>query len=105
SSGRRHTSSKRAWSSDVCSSDLTINAQTLNLCKDGVRVLNFARGELVDTAAMLAALENGKAAQYFCDFPSEELLGVKGVYCTPQDRKSSCRERVSIAVVGGARES
>ena len=61
----------------------TINAQTLSMCKDGVRVFNFARGELVDTTAMLAALESGKAAQYFCDFPSEELLGVKGVYCTP----------------------
>uniref|UniRef100_UPI0025F98363 3-phosphoglycerate dehydrogenase n=1 Tax=uncultured Gemmiger sp. TaxID=1623490 RepID=UPI0025F98363 len=32
----------------------TINAQTLNMCKDGVRVFNFARGELVDTTAMLA---------------------------------------------------
>ena len=61
----------------------TINAQTLSMCKDGVRVLNFARGELVDTEALLDAMNSGKVAQYFCDFPAEELLGVKGVYCTP----------------------
>ena len=47
----------------------TINAQTLAMCKDGVRVLNFARGELVDNAALLDALNSGKVAQYFCDFP------------------------------------
>ena len=61
----------------------TINEQTLSLCKDGVRVLNFARGELVDNAALLNALDSGKVAHYFCDFPTEELLGVKGVECTP----------------------
>mgnify|MGYP000432264441 CR=1 FL=1 len=38
----------------------TINAQTLAMCKDGVRVLNFARGELVDNAALLDALNSGK---------------------------------------------
>ena len=80
----------------------TINAQTLNLCKDGVRVLNFARGELVDTAAMLAALENGKAAQYFCDFPSEELLGVKGFYCTPHLGASTPESETNCAVMAAA---
>ena len=77
----------------------TINAQTLNMCKDGVRVFNFARGELVDTTAMLAALESGKAAQYFCDFPSEELLGVKGVYCTPHLGASTPESETNCAVM------
>ena len=35
----------------------TINAQTLALCKDGVKILNYARGELVNTAALLEAME------------------------------------------------
>ena len=34
----------------------TINAQTLALCKDGVKILNYARGELVNTAALLEAI-------------------------------------------------
>lgn len=80
----------------------TINAQTLSMCKDGVRVLNFARGELVDTTAMLAALESGKAAQYFCDFPSEELLGVKGVYCTPHLGASTPESETNCAVMAAS---
>lgn len=80
----------------------TVNAQTLSLCKDGVRVLNFARGELVDNEAMLAALESGKAAQYFCDFPAEELLGVPGVYCTPHLGASTPESEANCAVMAAA---
>ena len=80
----------------------TINPQTLNMCKDGVRVLNFARGELVDTAAILSALDTGKVAQYFCDFPSEELLGVKGVYCTPHLGASTPESETNCAVMAAA---
>ena len=77
----------------------TINAQTLAMCKDGVRVLNFARGELVDNAALLDALGTGKVAQYFCDFPAEELLGVKGVYCTPHLGASTPESETNCAVM------
>ena len=35
----------------------TINTQTLALCKDGVKILNYARGELLNTAALLEAME------------------------------------------------
>ena len=77
----------------------TINAQTLNMCKDGVRVLNFARGELVDNAALLEALNNGKVAQYCCDFPAEELLGVRGVVCTPHLGASTPESETNCAVM------
>ena len=77
----------------------TINAQTLAMCKDGVRVLNFARGELVDNFALLDALCTGKVAQYFCDFPAEELLGVKGVYCTPHLGASTPESETNCAVM------
>ncbi len=77
----------------------TVNAQTLAMCKDGVRVLNFARGELVDTAAILEALETGKVAEYFCDFPAEELLGVHGVYCTPHLGASTPESETNCAVM------
>lgn len=49
----------------------TINAQTLALCKDGVKILNYARGELVNTAALLEAMETGKVSGYMTDFPTE----------------------------------
>ena len=80
----------------------TINAQTLAMCKDGVRVLNFARGELVDNAALLDALDSGKVAHYFCDFPTEELLGVKGVECTPHLGASTPESETNCAVMAAA---
>lgn len=61
----------------------TINNNTIALMKDGVRVLNFARGELVDSAAIISALESGKVSAYVVDFPSDEVLGVKNVIAIP----------------------
>ncbi len=60
-----------------------IGTETLAKCKPGVRIINFARGELVDVPAMVAALESGQAAAYVTDFPSAALIGVSGVICIP----------------------
>ncbi len=60
-----------------------VNAESIAKMKDGVRLLNFARGELVNTADVLAALESGKVAAYATDFASKELIGAKGVLVTP----------------------
>lgn len=60
-----------------------INKSTLAKCKDGVVILNFARGELVDTDAILEALASGKVAKYVTDFPDEKLIGVKNVIAIP----------------------
>lgn len=60
-----------------------IGKDSLATMKDGVRILNFARGELVDSAAMLAALESGKVAAYVVDFPSDEMLCVDNVIAIP----------------------
>ena len=80
----------------------TINAQTLAMCKDGVRVLNFARGELVDNAAILEGLDTGKVGSYFCDFPAEELLGVSGVCCTPHLGASTPESETNCAVMAAS---
>ncbi len=61
----------------------TLNAQTLAACKDGVKILNYSRGELVNNDALLEAMENGKVGGYMTDFPAEVLLGKKGIICTP----------------------
>ena len=60
-----------------------INADTMATMKDGVRILNFARGELVDSKAIIAALESGKAAAYVTDFPNDEQLCVDGITAIP----------------------
>ncbi len=60
-----------------------INAETIAKMKDGVRILNFARGELVKGADLVAAMESGKVAAYVTDFPSDEVIGVDGVTALP----------------------
>lgn len=60
-----------------------INSESIAMMKDGVRILNFARGDLVDSADILAALDGGKVAAYVTDFPSDELIGADGVVCIP----------------------
>ncbi len=60
-----------------------VNADTIATMKDGVRILNFARGELVDSDSMLKALADGKVGCYVVDFPSDEMLGVENVVAIP----------------------
>ena len=61
----------------------TVRAQTLATMKDGVRIINLARNELVNSKDMIEALESGKAAAYVTDFADEELLGAKNVIAMP----------------------
>ena len=74
----------------------TINAEMIAKMKDGACVLNFARGELVNTADMLSALESGKLNRYITDFPSDELIGADKVVCIPHlgastpEREENC---------------
>ena len=60
-----------------------INAEAIAKMKDGVRIMNFARGGLVNSADIKAALESGKIASYVTDFPSDDLLCTDGVIAIP----------------------
>ena len=60
-----------------------INAETIAKMKDGVRILNFARGELVASKDIIDALASGKAGAYVTDFPTDEQIGVDGVTAIP----------------------
>ena len=60
-----------------------INNQSISQMKHGVRLLNFARGELVVNEDLLAGLEEKQIRCYVTDFPSEELLGCPGVLALP----------------------
>ena len=61
----------------------TVNAESIAKMKDGVKILNFARGELVNTADIIAALETGKVDRYVTDFPNDDVIGVKNVVAIP----------------------
>ncbi len=60
-----------------------INSDSIAMMKDGVRIINLARGALVSSADIIAALEKGKVASYVVDFPSDEVLGVPGIIAIP----------------------
>lgn len=77
----------------------TVNADAFAKMKDGVRILNFARGELVNTNDMLAALANGKCAAYITDFPSDELIGVEGVVAVPHLGASTPESEDNCAIM------
>lgn len=60
-----------------------INKENIAKMKDGVVIINCARGELVDSNDIINAVNSGKVARYFCDFPSDEIIGVENIVCTP----------------------
>lgn len=60
-----------------------VNAEAIAKMKTGVRILNFARGGLVNSTDLKAALESGKVAAYVTDFPSDDVLDVDGVIAIP----------------------
>lgn len=60
-----------------------ISAEGIDKMKTGARVLNFARGGLVDTDAVVKALHSGKIAAYATDFPAPEMIGMENVIAMP----------------------
>lgn len=76
-----------------------IGTDALCKVKRGVRILNFSRGGLVDSAAMLPALADGRVARYVTDFPSDELLCAKNVLCIPHLGASTPESEENCAVM------
>jgi len=76
-----------------------INAELLDCMEDGVRILNFARGALVNNADMKKALESGKVACYVTDFPSEETLDMPNTVNIPHLGASTPESEDNCAVM------
>ncbi|MBQ9166132.1 MAG: phosphoglycerate dehydrogenase [Oscillospiraceae bacterium] len=76
-----------------------INGEALSKMKDGVRILNFARGGLVNDEDMIAALEAGKVSRYVTDFPTNALAKTRNVVCTPHLGASTPESEDNCAVM------
>jgi len=59
------------------------NDKAFSMMKDGVRIINESRAEVVDDDAMLRAIANNKVAKYVTDFPTAKLIGQRNVICLP----------------------
>lgn len=76
-----------------------INASSLSKAKDGVRILNFARGELVAENDIIEALQSGKAAAYVTDFPTAAQIGIDGVTALPHLGASTPEAEENCAIM------
>lgn len=76
-----------------------INKETIATMKKNVRILNFARGGLVNEADVVEALANGNMAAYVTDFPSDTVIGVDGVVALPHLGASTPESEDNCAVM------
>ncbi len=82
-----------------------VNADYLARMKDGAVLLNFSRGELVDSDAVLAALKSGKLRRYVTDFPTDDMLCTEGVIALPHlgastpESEDNCAEMAARQIV------
>jgi len=76
-----------------------INADAFSMMKGGVRIVNLARGTLVNDTDMLAALDSGKVACYVTDFPNGSIMGGRNVVAIPHLGASTPESEENCAVM------
>ena len=77
----------------------TINAETIAQMKDGVIILNFARGGLVNNADIKKALADGKVAKYVVDFADSETVNQPGIINIPHLGASTAESEDNCAIM------
>ncbi|WMJ21803.1 phosphoglycerate dehydrogenase [Paludicola sp. MB14-C6] len=82
-----------------------INSSSIATMKSGVRILNFSRGELVEEADMLKALDERLVKVYLTDFPTDAMLDHPGVVSFPHlgastpESEDNCARMAAIQLI------
>lgn len=76
-----------------------IGAEQFEKMKQGVRIINLARGELVNDEALIDAIDVGKVARYVTDFPNDRLVGIANVVAMPHLGASTPESEEKCAVM------
>ncbi|MFQ3620135.1 MAG: phosphoglycerate dehydrogenase [Spirochaetales bacterium] len=76
-----------------------LNAERFGVMKKGVRIVNFARGGLVNNEDLLEALQTGQVARYVTDFPDAKLLEAEPVLSLPHLGASTPEAEENCAVM------
>lgn len=76
-----------------------IDQEAISKMKPNVCILNFARGGLIDDAAVCQALEDGTIKNYVCDFPNAKILHQKGVISIPHLGASTPESEENCAIM------
>lgn len=77
----------------------TIDAEQIAMMKDGVRLINLARGELINSEAVVKAIADGKIAKYVTDFADDVVLGAENVIVLPHLGASTPESEDNCAVM------
>lgn len=77
------------------------NSEAFALMQKGTVVINFARGELVDNAALFEAIEAGVVKRYITDFGTEELLNKEKITVFPHVGGSTAEAELNCAIMAG----
>lgn len=77
----------------------TIDAEQIAMMKDGVRLINLARGGLINSAAVIKAIGEGKVAKYVTDFADDVVLGEENVIVLPHLGASTPESEDNCAVM------
>ncbi len=80
-----------------------ISAASIAKMRDGVRIINLARADLVCAEDLKAALESGKVAKYVTDFPTDDMTDAKNAVLIPH-LGASTEESENNCAVMAARE-
>lgn len=80
----------------------TINSGNIGKMKKGAALINLARGELVENAAVIDAVTSGKLSRYVTDFPADELIGVPGIIVMPHLGASTPEAEDNCAVMAAS---
>jgi D-3-phosphoglycerate dehydrogenase len=86
--------------------DRLVNAARLEAMRRGGVILNFSRDAIVDSNAVIEALNSGKLRAYVTDFPTRTLLDHPKVICLPHLGASTveAEENCAVMVVDNVRE-
>jgi D-3-phosphoglycerate dehydrogenase len=76
-----------------------INSESISRMKPGVKLLNFARKEIVNAGDIIAALDAGQMGSYVTDFPTQELIGHPRVLAMPHIGASTGEAEDNCAVM------
>lgn len=76
-----------------------LNKEAFAMMKDGVRLINLSRGDLVNTADLKEAVKEGKVATYVTDFPSADIVNVENIIAMPHLGASTPEAEDNCAVM------
>ena len=76
-----------------------INAEAIAKMKDGVKIINLSRADLVNVPDLKEVLKSGKVSCYVTDFPTEETINCEGIITTPHLGASTNESEDNCAVM------